>query len=76
MKKMKTIDKTATMVLAAMTLVSCASANKAQKPADNMQATKMENNMENLDNNYLILSDEQNAAIDHTKTSPLWRCRP
>lgn len=45
MKKMKTIGKTAAMAsLATMVLASCASANKAQKPADNMQATKMSYN--------------------------------
>ena len=72
MKKMKTIGKTAAMAsLATMVLASCASANKAQKPADNMQATKMENNMEDLDNDYLILSDEQKAAIDHTNAFAL-----
>lgn len=72
MKKMKTIGKTAAMAsLATMVLASCASANKAQKSADNMQATKMEKNMENLDNDYLILSDEQNAAIDHTNAFAL-----
>ena len=72
MKKMKTIGKTAAMAsLATMVLASCASANKAQKPADNLQATKMENNMEGLDNDYLILSDEQNTAIDHTNAFAL-----
>ena len=69
---MKTIGKTAAMAsLATMVLASCASANKAQKPADNLQATKMENNMEGLDNDYLILSDEQNAVIDHTNAFAL-----
>lgn len=53
--------------LATMTLASCASSGKAQKDDSNMNMTKDEN-MEPLDNSYLILSDSQRSAINSTNT--------
>lgn len=71
MKINKNRVKTTTMIgLTALAFTSCASSNKAQK--DNV-VVKPDNiqNMEDLDNSYLILSDEQLSAVNKGNTFAL-----
>lgn len=63
MSKFNRLAKTAAMTgLATMALASCASSGKAMKDNNASQATKTEN-MNDIDNNFLILSDSQRDAI-------------
>ena len=71
MKINKNRVKTTTMIgLTALAITSCASSNKAQK--DNV-VVKPDNiqNMEDMDNSYLILSDAQLSAVNKGNTFAL-----
>ena len=71
MKINKNRVKTTTMIgLTALAITSCASSNKVQK--DNV-VVKPDNiqNMEDMDNSYLILSDAQLSAVNKGNTFAL-----
>lgn len=67
MKNLNRINKaTAVTGLATMVFASCASPSKTPKETNNMQITKVEKieKTNDMDNQYLILSNEQRSAVD------------